>query len=377
MRFVSMPLKLLWPHPLIFMYQKWDLHARSRAGNSSIRQSPARWWLALWIARRSIGRGPLVAILFFAGTLVPALGFVNVYPMRYSFVADHFQYLASIGLITLIVATLCRLTGSVPPRVILVVVLAPLAITTVLQQSIYKDARTLWENTIQQNETCWMAHVNLAGVLGRESPAKPSDAALEQSARALQLAPWEADTQYDMGVAMAQRSRWPEAAAFFQKAIDCDHDCSQAWSYLSLVLWEHFDSPDNREKALNAARQALEINPVLSAPHYVLGLSAQRSGDVGSAIEEYKKAVLIDSSNFPAHYALGNCLLKTGDPDHAAGEYLKILRHNPNDYLALTGLGDASLRAGKTDLAAQSYQRALLVNPNCTPAKQGLKNLEK
>ena len=44
-----------------------------------------------------VGRGPLVAVLFFAGTLGPALGFINVYPMRYSFVADHFQYLASIG----------------------------------------------------------------------------------------------------------------------------------------------------------------------------------------------------------------------------------------------------------------------------------------
>ena len=29
----------------------------------------------------------------------PALGFFNVFPMLFSFVADHFQYLASIGLI--------------------------------------------------------------------------------------------------------------------------------------------------------------------------------------------------------------------------------------------------------------------------------------
>ena len=30
--------------------------------------------------------------------------FFDVYPMRFSFVADHFQYLASIGVIVLIVA---------------------------------------------------------------------------------------------------------------------------------------------------------------------------------------------------------------------------------------------------------------------------------
>ena len=44
---------------------------------------PVRWpvVLLLWIFRRRLGRGPLVAVLFFIGTLTPALGFVNVYPM--------------------------------------------------------------------------------------------------------------------------------------------------------------------------------------------------------------------------------------------------------------------------------------------------------
>ena len=53
------------------------------------------------LAKANREHGPLVAVLFFIGTLFPAWGFVNVYPMRFSFVADHFQYLASIGLIVL------------------------------------------------------------------------------------------------------------------------------------------------------------------------------------------------------------------------------------------------------------------------------------
>ena len=50
-----------------------------------------------WLLRGRIGRGPLAALLFFGGTLLPAIGFLDVYPMRYSYVADHFQYLASLG----------------------------------------------------------------------------------------------------------------------------------------------------------------------------------------------------------------------------------------------------------------------------------------
>ena len=65
--------------------------------------------LACWLWRKR-SRAPLAAMLFFAGTLFPALGFFNVYPFRYSFVADHFQYLASIGVITLVAAALSRLS---------------------------------------------------------------------------------------------------------------------------------------------------------------------------------------------------------------------------------------------------------------------------
>ena len=97
------PGKIFWPSPLTFIYPRWVIAA-------------SVWWQwlfpagalvvvgGLWAARRRIGRGALVAVLFFGGTVLPALGFANVYPMRFSFVADHFQYLASLGMISLGVA---------------------------------------------------------------------------------------------------------------------------------------------------------------------------------------------------------------------------------------------------------------------------------
>ena len=57
--------------------------------------------LALWLLRKRLGRGPLVAMLFFGFSLGPMLGFLDFYFMTYSFVADRFQYLASIGPIAL------------------------------------------------------------------------------------------------------------------------------------------------------------------------------------------------------------------------------------------------------------------------------------
>jgi hypothetical protein len=75
--------KLIWPHPLMFMYPRWDLHA-DRAWQFIYPVVVASVLISLWAGRRWIGRGPLTAMLFFIGTLTPALGFVNVYPMRSS-----------------------------------------------------------------------------------------------------------------------------------------------------------------------------------------------------------------------------------------------------------------------------------------------------
>ena len=100
--------KLAWPTRLSFIYPRWTINA-------------GQWWqylypisfvvllVVLWVFRRAISKGPLVACLIYSGTLLPALGFFDVYPMRFSFVADHFQYLASIAPMTLFVAWLAGL----------------------------------------------------------------------------------------------------------------------------------------------------------------------------------------------------------------------------------------------------------------------------
>jgi hypothetical protein len=107
--------KLAWPNPLSFIYPRWTIDTGSPA---QIVYPAAVLGLAaaLLIARARIGRAPLVAALLFAGTLLPALGFFDIYPMRYSFVADHFQYLASIAPIALFAAMGAQLSARLATR---------------------------------------------------------------------------------------------------------------------------------------------------------------------------------------------------------------------------------------------------------------------
>ncbi len=92
--------KLVWPANLTFFYSRWTIDA-SVWWQYLFPLAAAATMIALWLLRGRLGRGPPAAALIFAGVLLPALGFFDVYPMRYSFVADHFQYHASMALLAL------------------------------------------------------------------------------------------------------------------------------------------------------------------------------------------------------------------------------------------------------------------------------------
>jgi tetratricopeptide (TPR) repeat protein len=187
--------KIVWPASLAFIYPRWVIDA-------------GIWWQylfpagaaaavgALWLTRKRLGRGPLAAVLFFAGTLLPALGFFNVYPHIYSFVADHFQYLASVGIIALVVSlgfgAAGRLgrRGSQAAAVAAAVVLAALGAVSWRQARVYTDLETLWRDTLHKNPGAWIAHNNLGNVLQADGR---TDEAIDHYREALRFAPQYAE----------------------------------------------------------------------------------------------------------------------------------------------------------------------------------------
>ena len=94
--------KALFPVKLSFIYPRWTIDAHSWP-QYVYTMSAIALAIVLFAARRRIGRAPLVAYLFFCGTLFPVLGFFNFFYMMMSFVADRFLYLPSLGVIALLV----------------------------------------------------------------------------------------------------------------------------------------------------------------------------------------------------------------------------------------------------------------------------------
>jgi len=281
--------KLCWPRPLSFVYPRWDIDAGA-AWQYAFPLAALAVLAVLWLLRSRIGKGPLVAALFFAVTLAPALGFFNVYPFRYSFVADHFQYLASIGLITLVASAGTVAFRKAGQRVhglgaaVAAVILLLLGMATWTQAQAYDSLESLWRDTLAKNPNAWLAHNNL-GALLRE--AGKTDDAIAQFKEALRIKPDLPEAHYNLGVTLARLDRFPEAIEQYDQALRLKPDFAEAHYNFGIALAETGRIPE----AMDHWKQALQLKPDYAEAHFNLGLMLAAQGQTTGALTHYRAAL--------------------------------------------------------------------------------------
>ena len=224
--------KLLWPANLSFIYPRWE------ATHFSILElfwplAAAALTVALWYWRKTLSLGVLVAWSCFVITLFPALGFFDVYPFRYSFVADHFQYLASVFAIALFVGLAHRVYKrfqpkpfsfskfSVLPTMLAAAVLCLLAGATYIQASTYIDARTLWQHTTRINPQARMAWNNLGAIHLEKGNLPQAETCFR---KALELRPDYAPGQVNYAAVLIRQGTYAKAVEHLLRAIELQHD---------------------------------------------------------------------------------------------------------------------------------------------------------
>lgn len=370
--------KLLWPSPLVFIYPRWDVSQTSWP-QYLYPAALVACAAALWALRRRT-RAPFAALLAFCATLFPALGFVDVYPFRFSFVADHFQYLASLPVLALVAAgltTLWRLYAGTEARgswsiaaatTLFLIVCVPLAALTWQQASLYADAATLYEATLRGNPSCWMAHVNL-GVIERDRPGADYSRALEHFREALRLQPALPEAHYDLGVTLQRTNRASEAVAEFREALRLSPTpIPEAHARLCQILREA-GRPD---EALASCAEAVALKPEVATLHVEMGNALLALGRLDEAERAYRDALRRQPTYPEAANHLGLVLQQQGRMDEAIACHREALRMNPDFADAFYYLGNALQRLGRFDEAARQYERAIALNPNDAAAHNNL-----
>jgi tetratricopeptide (TPR) repeat protein len=398
--------KLAWPANLTFIYERWQV-------------SEDVWWqylyplgllalvASLWLLRKRT-RAPLAALLFFCGTLFPAMGFFNVYPFRYSFAADHFQYLACIGIIALFaggVTSLAKQWGFRPAPAAVVMALfcgGVLIFPTWDQSRQYADGETLYRTTISRNPSCWMAHNNLGNALhgqGRLEEAvahyleavriKPDYAeaysnlgdalhglgrleeAVASFKEALRLSPELAGAHYNLGNALRESGRLQEAVAQYTEALRYEPGLAEAHGNLGTAL----ESLGRLDEAVVHLKEALRLKPDYAIAHNNLGSALLRMGRLDAAATEYKEALRLKPDYVEAYNNLGNALRLLGRFEDAVAQFKEALRLRPDYAEAYNSLGNALHGLGRFEDAVTQYKEALRIEPNFTGAHYNLGNV--
>ena len=182
----------------------------------------SRCWRVLWSIRLDAGARRWPRGCSSSGTLFPVLGFLNVYPFIFSFVADHFQYLASLGMIVLFASGATLAAARLPERARWVgnvadcLLVAILAWLTWRQCGMYGDLDTLYQTTIDRNPNCSMAYNNLGVHVAKDQLDDTAATALIR--RALELKPTFADAHYNLANALVRAGDRPEAIREFNEA---------------------------------------------------------------------------------------------------------------------------------------------------------------
>jgi tetratricopeptide (TPR) repeat protein len=354
--------KLLWPAHLMFVYPRWE-------PNDTV------WWqylfplavlvalAALWTIR-GWSRAPFAAFLMFCLALGPALGFVNVFPFRYSFVADHFQYLASLPMLTFCTASIVWLLEKrLPPlqvtAALLLLVASPLAVLTRAQSREYVDAESLYRSTLAQNPRAWLAHNNLAMLLLDGNPT-PADLkrALTGFNVALALAPNEHEPRYNVGTALYRLQRYEESIPYFRAAVSAQPDYADAWGNLGAAL----QKLERWSEAEEADRRTLQINPHLDWVRYNLSsvlFEAGRPDEAAVVIE----ATPTTRDSVQNRIALAETFLDQRQFARAIDQYERALKTGPLPPEALNHLGYALLQEGRPAEAEMLLRQAVGLRP--------------
>lgn len=342
--------QLLWPSDQQIIYQRWNVQEDGAIWVSCF-LFIATLLVTLFFSRNTIGRAPLASLLFFGGTLFPVLGLIDFGFMSFSFVADRFQYLASIGPIVCFSAMVIGMTDTsrlddhtgtaattTKRWLIPSVLVAILASRTFRHVSVYQNNEAFWSYIVSANPTARSAHLN-------------------------------------HGNEMRRQKEWLKAEPCFQRALQQDpHDLKALTNYAATLT-----TLSRPEEAIPLLERALEVNPTRVSSLNGLGNAYSGMGQREDAIKYFKKVIDLDpnsESGIKARANTGNELARLGRYEEAVPYYEGAIAVKPTYTNARKSLAVVLRQLGRNVEAAEQYRQVLEYDPTSSSAREELDMLE-
>lgn len=384
--------KLMWPQSLAFFYPRWEVD----------RHVPWQWLFPItvaavmacaWRYRETIGRAPVAAAAMYGCGLFPALGFFDVYPFKYSFVADHFQYhampvaLAAGAAATTQLGRWRRTAVAIRPTVVGV-----LALLALQRCGVFHDLESLYLDTLAKNPACAAAAHNLGSQYmfeGRSAEAeyylrRGVDEALFLDERSRSLA--------SLALLAMRRGASGEAVDLAQEA-ERQHSTRRARGVLALALVRSGNvadgmtlidaagadaTPEMRMAAAECALMRHDLDAALAS--FATFVEREDPDEKNSALLEagvslaehsfFEEAVAMleaitgnERRLAKAQVNIGVCRAKQGRLDEALKHFRNAARIDPRSAEAHGNIGKALAASGRRDEAIAAFEAARALSP--------------
>lgn len=387
----------IWPAPLIFDY-----------GTEVVRSVVDAW-------PQLLGLAALVATTLLALWRRPMLGFggawifallapaTSIVPVAGQTMAEHRMYLPLAAL-----AVGAALVGHrwIGARAIFATATAAVLLggATFVRNRDYRDAVTLWTDTVEKRPQNARAHASLGAALLGQGQLRPAIAALERAlhlnpglaeahnnlatalldvdrtadavahfAAALKLRPGTASTHYNFGNALLALGRTTEAIAQQQQALILQPEFPEASCALANALF----AAGRLDEAIARYRDTLRLRPDLTAAHFGLANALAQSGRPADSVPYFETTLRAVPKSVEAHYNLGNVLLALGRAADAVRHYTVAVELKPDFAEAHVNLASALAQSGRTAEAIAHCETALKLQPGLEAARRNLEVLRR
>ncbi|HZZ28353.1 MAG TPA: tetratricopeptide repeat protein [Pirellulales bacterium] len=353
--------KAVLPTNLIFVYPQWNIQIEK-----------FYWWLPLiavaaltgmlvWQRNHSWGKPLLFAWAFFCVALLPVMGFVDVSYMQYSLVADHYQYLALIAVMTLAAAFWSRWYQRAHQTLRWVAISAAAFVAGMFGYLAWQQSRTfgscieLYQTTIDKNSRCWVAYNNLGVKLQQQGNIQE---AINDFRQAIVIKPVYASAYNNLASALIDAGQPSEAIEPLEQALQLKPDYMEAGINLGMAQIKTGHSQD----AVDTLRQVVQQHSNSAEAHANLGIALKKVGQVSEAIQQYEQVLTLSSDSttlFAARFNLAIALVEIGRTQEAIDNYQLLIAQKPSYAQSYYSLAVVYSQLGQTAEVSAAAQRAL------------------
>jgi protein O-mannosyl-transferase len=344
--------KMFWPAGLSPLYPHPGYWAWWKIAGSLLLLAA----ITVWVIRRA-PRQPYLAVgwVWFVIMLAPVIGLLQV---GIQSMADRYSYVASVGVLIMLVWGACDFLPAKPWLLgtAAVLAVAACAILTTRQVAYWRTSERLFLHAVAVTDNNYLAYNNLGFDLSNRGETEKSMVYFQKSL--------EINSNYDeahnnLGFALAALGRYKEATNEYIKALSLNSRLTEAHNNLGIALG-NLGYPD---AGIHEFQMALEENPHHAEAHNNYGVALAKKGRLDEAITQFRLAVASQENYLSAHSDLGNALAMKGDFEGAIREYEFCLKSDPKDARAHNNLGNALAQQGKLEEAAAQYRLALDLMP--------------